>query len=529
MKNKVNNQQFAVTPKINRPRSTFPRTFGHTTTMNSDFLVPIFWDEILPGDTVQMKASVFGRIQSMIAPIMDNYTTHLDWFFVPERIVWENFTKMMGERFPNPDSSVDYLFPQITAPATVGWETGTLGDYFGLPIDNTSPVVRASLFRMYNLIFREWYRSQQLQDSPTVDMGDGPDDPANYVLLKRNKKMDYFTGCIPAPQLGDAVVMPLGDTAPVVSTGETPVFAPQSGNPFGDGSLWATVSGGRMFRWKTEGTPTNGVEVKFADDANEQTGLEADLSSATGGTINQWRQALQLQAFLEIDARSGTRYVESNYAHYGVTSPDQRLQRPELIRTFRSDLAVQEVPQTSESNTTPQANLSAYGYVGLNCAWSNSFTEHGMLIGLLSITGDVRYQQGLHKMWSRRSRTDIYHPVFSGIGEQPVYSKEIYYDGTSGDDDVFGYLPYGSEYRYKASMITGKLRSQATNSLDVWHCAEEFGSRPVLGDTFIQYNTPTDRIINVTNEPHFIVDTYFQWKHTRVMPIHEVPASLTRI
>jgi len=505
------NHSFSRQPSVDIQRSKFDRSHGLKTTMDADVLVPILVDEVLPGDTHTLRANFFGRLATPINPIMDNLKLTTHYFFVPMRLVWENTEKFFGQQ-EDPDDSTDFLVPQGFSGSTAN--TGSLTDYFGIPTVanikfNVLPI------RAYGLIYNEWYRDQNLQDSLKIDKGDtgGIWTSWNNTVLKRGKRHDYFTSCLPWAQKGDPVQVPLGTIAPIFTE---------------------TVSGGA----DVQVLDNAGVRRKLTSNLAQvelggsgltgQADLYADLSTATSASINEWRQAFQIQKFLERDARGGTRYIEKIKSHFGVTNPDFRLQRPEYLGGDNADINVHPVSQTSSTDgTTPQGNLSGFGTVSSNGkGFTKSFTEHGYIIGLASVTADLTYQQGLDKLWSRRTQYDHYFPSFAHLGEQAVLSKEIYADSTTADENIFGYQERFAEYRYKRSQITGLFRSTATASLDAWHLSQDFASRPVLGSTFIESNTPVDRVIAVPSEPHLILDCWFDYKSVRPMPVQAPPGMI---
>jgi len=506
----VMKHEFSRVPQADIQRSTFNRSHGLKTTFDAGYLVPIFVDEVLPGDTFSVNAMGFGRLATPIYPIMDNLYLETFFFFVPNRLLWENWERFNGAQ-DNPTDSTSYLVPQITLGSGVSIGDSTLFDYMGLPINVNGIEFNNFHGRAYNLIWNEWFRDENLQDSVPVDLDDGPDSINDYVLLKRGKRHDYFTSALPWPQKGDAVNLPLGTTANVVSGSYFSGTGTGGYNvPIGGNASYYPVSHPQGYEWETN---VNG------------TGMFADLSNATAATINELREAFQIQRLYERDARGGTRYTEILQSHFGVTSPDARLQRPEYLGGGKTNVGFEAVPQTSSTDaTTPQGNLAAMAQVGVGGhGFTKSFTEHGVIIGMANVFADLTYQQGMNRMWKRRDRWDFYWPALSHLGEQAILNEEIYTQGTSVDADVFGYQERYAEYRYKPSQITGKMRSAATGSLDVWHLSQDFSTLPVLNNTFIEENPPIDRIVAVTNEPDLIFDWYFNMKTTRPMPVYSVP------
>jgi hypothetical protein len=509
------NHDFSKVPKAEIQRSSFNRSHGYKTTMNFDELVPIFVDEALPGDTFNLDMSGFGRLATPINPIMDNMYLDTFFFAVPCRLLWDNWEKFHGEQ-TNPGDSTDYTVPVISTPSG-GYDVGSLADYFGLPTDVDIEDVNALHFRAYNLIYNEWFRDQNLIDSLAVDTDEGPDDPADYVIKKRSKRHDYFTSSLPWPQKGDAVNLPLGTAAPIV-------FDTYSGTDISGNFVINTGVGSTQPNTYYNSVYGDGTGANVIPNASLNN-LSADLSEATAATINQLREAFQVQKLYERDARGGTRYTEIIKSHFGVTSPDARMQRPEYLGGNSTALNINAIAQTSSTDaTTPQGNLAAMGTVGFSRnGFSKSFTEHCVIIGLANIRADLTYQQGINRMWTRQTRFDYYYPALAHIGEQAVLSKEIYADGSANDDDVFGYQERFAEYRYKPSQITGKFRSTYATSLDPWHLSQEFSSRPTLNETFITSDTPIERCIAVVDEPHIIFDSYFDLKCVRPMPMYSVP------
>jgi len=523
--------RFSEVPSVNIERSSFDRSHGYKTTFDAGYLVPVFVDEVLPGDSYNVRMHAFGRMATPIFPVMDNVLLHSFFFFVPYRLIWDNWQKFMGEQI-DPGDSVSYLLPTMTSPAG-GYAEQSLHDYFGIPTKVAGLVHTSMWHRAYNLIWNEWFRDQNLQDSVVVEKDDGPDTYSDYVLLRRGKRHDYFTSALPWPQKGSAVQLPLGGAAPVLPYEDgLPHFG--AGGPDVNFGVIQTSTAGALSPLRYGiGAPAGANTTLYwreGFDSNDEawTGLYADLADATAATINEIRQAFQIQKLLERDARGGTRYTEIVRSHFGVVSPDARLQRPEYLGGGKSAVSVAPVAQTSSTDvTSPQGNLSAFATVGVQGhGFSKSFTEHGVLIGMVSVRADLNYQQGLDKMFSRSTRYDFYWPSFSHIGEQAVLNQEIYATGTATDDDVFGYQERYAEYRYKPSKVTGQFRSNATTSLDSWHLAQEFGSLPVLNASFIEDNPPVDRVIAVPSYPHFLFDAWFDMRCARPMPVYSVPGMI---
>jgi hypothetical protein len=514
--------QFSMIPRAEIPRSKFQADKTLKTAFDSGYLVPIFVDEVLPGDSVNLKMTAFTRLATPLFPVMDNMYLDTFFFFVPNRLVWSNWQRFMGERDPDPDSSIDYTIPTMISPVG-GYAVNSLQDYMGLPtvgqVDGSSTVTHSALFtRAYNLIWNEWFRDQNLQDSVVVDKDDGPDTYTDYTLLRRGKRHDYFTSALPWPQKGDAVTLPLGDRAPIATDVDRSINDLVS--------VYSTVDD----RYANLGT--NGDLLYLRNNtSSESQSLYADLSMATAATINSIRQSFQVQRLLERDARGGTRYTEIIRSHFGVVSPDARLQRPEYLGGGSAPIIVNPVAQQSASGASgTDTPLGTLGAVGTGLAnghgFASSFTEHGIIIGLCSVRADLTYQQGMHKMWNRSTRYDFFFPVFSHLGEQPILNKEIYATGTSTDDDVFGYQEAWAEYRYKPSQVTGLMRSTASGTLDAWHLAQNFGSLPTLNSTFIEDRPPVDRVVAVGEEANgqqFIFDAFFDINMARPMPMYSVP------
>jgi len=514
----VMEHQFSEVPKATIERSSFDRSHGVKTTFDAGYLIPVLCDEALPGDSFNVNLTAFARMATPIFPIMDNVYMDTHFFAVPVRLIWDNWKKFNGEQ-ADPGDSIDYTVPTMTAPGA-GYSNQTLHDYFGIPTQVGNLEHNSLWHRSYNLVWNEWFRDQNLQDSVHVDKGDGPDTYTNYELLKRGKRHDYFTSCLPWPQKGDAVELPLGTYAPVAMDGPTSY-------PGGRANI-LDISTGSQYDLVADGSTSDRVVATNVVGSTDAYTLKADLSAATAATINQLREAFQIQRLVEKDARTGTRYTEIVKAHFGVTSPDARLQRPEYLGGGSTPVNVTPIEQTSSTDaTSPQGNLAAMATASItNHGFTKSFTEHCVILGLVSVRADLTYQQGLNRCFSRQTRYDFYWPALSHIGEQAVLNKEIYAQGTSADDDVFGYQERYAEYRYKPSMITGKFRSNDAQTLDSWHLSQEFSSLPGLNSTFIEENPPLDRVIAVPSEPHFIFDSYISMKCARPMPVYSVPGKI---
>jgi len=531
----VMSHNFSQVPSADIPRSSFDRSHGNKTTFDAGYLVPIFVDEALPGDTFNCKMQGFGRLATPLHPFMDNLYIETQFFAVPLRLVWDNFQKFQGEQ-ENPGDSIDFVTPQMVAP-TGGYAELSLADYFAIPT-KVEGLSHSSLFhRAHNLIWNEWYRDENLQDSLVVDKGDGPDDPADYPLQRRGKRHDYFTSALPWPQKGPAVNLPLGSLAPVSGIGIRDTAASDTTNTYfnTDGSQFGQNAAVQTPKFNG-GSAQLGVQAQLDATTVGPTNLPqiyADLSEATASTINELRQAFQIQKLYERDARGGTRYTEIVRSHFGVTSPDARLQRPEYLGGGSTPININPIAQTSATDAavSPQGNLAAQGTLSVDRhGFTKSFTEHSIIIGFASVRADLNYQQGLNRMWTRSTRFDYYMPVLSHLGEQAVLNKEIYAQGPTvpsaedpDDEKVFGFQERFAEYRYKPSTITGRFRSNATQTLDSWHLAQDFDALPVLNDEFIIDEPPVDRVIAVQTEPHIIWDSYFKLTCARPMPTYSVP------
>lgn len=540
------NHLFSMIPRADIPRSSFNRTHGYKTTFDAGKLIPFYLDEVLPGDTFNCNATIFARLSTLMSPVMDNAYLDVFFFFVPNRLLWRHWKEFNGESILEGVQLKEYAVPQITYKTLKKGATGnnqsSLIDYFGFPIQSVGDTeqtlsVSALPFRAYWKIYNDWFRDENLQPCVNITTGEkltevtddierdmlGDDRAVDFTVATapmpffRGKRHDYFTSALPWPQKGPGVDIPL--------TGNVPI-AVDSSVGWGKHPLVRTPDGYVTFH-----DPSSG-NIEFSGGPLEPSDfnipLFADLSDVSAVTINSLRQAFQLQKFYERDARGGSRYTEIIRSHFGVVSPDARLQRSEYLGGSSTPIDVNTVVQTSATATdSPQGNLSAFGVVGTRgSGFTKSFTEHGIVIGLLNVRTDLSYQQGINRMWSRRSRVDYYWPAFAHLGEQAIYNKEIFAQGSDADNEVFGYQERYAEYRYHPSIITGKLRSTDAQSLDSWHFGQKFENKPGLNAEFIEDHASINgirRAVAVQDEPQFIADCYIRLKCARPMPVYSVP------
>lgn len=522
-------------PEARIGRSQFNRSHGRKMTFNASYLYPIFVDEVLPGDTFTMSLNGFARVFSPLdSPIMDNIELETFFFFVPNRLVWDNWEYFMGAHDAAGAQDTTYTIPAIGSGLTVNHDdkvtAAGLAACFGLPegLSTAAMTINALPFRAYNLIYNEWFRDQNLIDEITVDTDNGTDTVSNYAIRKSAKKHDYFTSCLPYLQKGTAQTVAITGIIPVIHDGS-------NGDPI---AVYST--GASELRDLNASAADLTLDSTTASD-DEEIYVNLSFAPQTGGSVatldvNSLRYSVAVQRLLERDARGGTRYVESIKAQFGVTSPDFRLQRPEYLGGGRSMLNVAPVAVTSPIDSTahPATEDEYTGQlrgVGTGVirghSWAKSFTEHGHVIGLIRARGDITYFQGVEKLWRRSARLDFYFPALAHLGEQSVLNSEIYYSGDSNDDLVFGYQERWAEYRMKHSQLVNNFNPDVTGALSHWHLAEDFSSLPSLNQTFVEDATPMDRVVSVTTEPDFMLDLWFNYRCARPMPVRSIPGITT--
>jgi hypothetical protein len=546
------NTRFALNPtNLDISRSKFNRNHSLKTSFNVGDVVPFYVDEVLPGDTFQLKTSLVARMQTLITPMMDNIYLDTYFFFVPNRLTWNHWKEFNGENTQSAwYPSVEYSVPQLTAPATSGWSIGTLADYFGIPTGVPNLSVNALPFRAYALIMNEWFRDENLSDPLSVPVDDATVvgvNTGNYITdvakgglpFKAAKYHDYFTSCLPAPQKGPDVTLPVSvpqnlPVVPLVDTVSNSLLGQKyhavnyDGSEFPNNGILKPIVFGGLTDGGSQGE-TGGLSSGSSGFPIINNLWAVQSGDPVAATINQLRMAFQIQKLYERDARGGTRYIEILKSHFGVTSPDARLQRPEYLGGNRIPININQVVQSSATAAegTPLGDTAAFSLTtDTHGDFIKSFVEHGFIIGVMVARYDHTYQQGLERFWSRKDRFDYYWPVFANIGEQAVLNKEIFAQGNEKDDEVFGYQEAWADYRYKPSRVTGEMRSSAPTSLDVWHLADEYTQLPTLSDAWIREDkSNVDRVLAVTSSVsnQMFADIYVQCEATRPMPVYSIP------
>lgn len=557
---------FALNPtNIDIRRSTFDRSHSLKTSFNVGDIVPFFLDEVLPGDTFNVDTSKVVRLQTLLTPVMDNIYLDTYFFFVPNRLTWSHWKQFNGE---NTESAwipqTEYEIPQITAPADSGWSVGTIADYLGVPTGVPNLSVSALPFRAYALVMNEWFRDENLSDPLVVPVDDATvagvntgtfvtDVAKGGLPYKAAKYHDYFTSCLPSPQKGPDVLIPVASAGNYAVVGNGKSLGLTDGSLTGlfgyqsvPGGLALAVNSGTLGSSVGTAVPSSsnlngsvGVATvsQLGDDLSKSGLIAVASGNAAAATINQLRMAFQIQKLYEKDARGGSRYIEILKSHFGVTSPDARLQRPEYLGGNRVPININQVVQQSAtaSGETAQGTVTGMSVTtDTHSDFTKSFTEHGFVIGVMVARYDHTYQQGLERFWSRKDRFDYYWPVFANIGEQAVKNKEIFAQGPAKvdsagaviDDQVFGYQEAWADYRYKPSRVTGEMRSQYAQSLDVWHLADDYSALPMLSDSWIREDKANvDRVLAVTSSVsnQLFADIYIKNRTTRPMPMYSIP------